>query len=131
MHIVVGIVDHVALAGGGWTGEGCDDCPENWAGDSCDVCPASNWVGESCDLCTGAGCIAAGTDHTCALDSEGEVTCWGWAGFGQNQVPKEAGLVSIIAGKSHYCALTSEGKVTCWGADWDGQSTPPDNFPNP
>ena len=77
--------------------------------------------------------IAAGSNHTCAVLSNGTARCWGWNTNGQigdnslnpSSTPREvkiAGsttaldeLVSITAGGYHTCALTVRGAVHCWG----------------
>ena len=75
--------------------------------------------------------IAAGYFHTCALISDGTVTCWGNNGFGQlgtgnnmdSNVPVAVTggvltgktVTDITAGDFHTCALISDGTVTCWG----------------
>ena len=74
--------------------------------------------------------IAAGDDHTCALLSSNELTCWGLNGTGQLGVgttsnadsatrlvrisPATAG---VAAGDDHACSLWSGGVVACWGRD--------------
>ena len=78
--------------------------------------------------------IAAGYSHTCALISDGTVTCWGNNYSGQlgdgsttnSNLPVAvtggalAGktVTDITAGYYHTCALISDGTVTCWG--WNG-----------
>jgi alpha-tubulin suppressor-like RCC1 family protein len=83
--------------------------------------------------------IAAGSESTCALTSEGTVWCWGDnssgqlgnATFTQSTVPVEVmnpdgnaplnGVARITAGQSHACAVTSAGEVLCWGDNSKGQ----------
>ncbi len=75
--------------------------------------------------------IATGANHTCALQSEGTVTCWGFNESGQlgtgeitssiTPVAVTGGALAnktvtqITAGQDHTCALISDGTVTCWG----------------
>ena len=76
--------------------------------------------------------------HTCALDSEGALYCWGrniegQLGNGTNfdsAVPVAlstsgplAGMkiIEIVAGYLHSCALTSGSQVYCWGWNGNGQ----------
>jgi alpha-tubulin suppressor-like RCC1 family protein len=87
--------------------------------------------------------LAAGSDHTCALLSDGSVTCWGNNDFGQlgygntdaigdDELPSAAGAVSvtnapgvtvvqIAAGGFHTCALLSDASVKCWGDGGSGE----------
>jgi alpha-tubulin suppressor-like RCC1 family protein len=77
--------------------------------------------------------IAAGDQHTCALDSTGAVMCWGSNGsdaLGDGSsaamrskpgpVPGLTGVTAIGAGGSSTCALTASG-AECWGANGFGQ----------
>ena len=74
--------------------------------------------------------VACGGGHTCALQSNGTVWCWGQ--IGQGQLGLEAfpntnqpwplvvsgapdGVVSLVAGFRHTCALTAAREVWCWG----------------
>jgi alpha-tubulin suppressor-like RCC1 family protein len=79
--------------------------------------------------------VAAGEAHTCALDYDGSVFCWGDNSAGQlgigggpdqpvpTQVPKLAGrvVVEISAGAEHSCAIDEQGRAWCWGDNSAGQ----------
>ncbi len=90
--------------------------------------------------------VALGDWHTCALQDDGEVYCWGYNNRGQlgigddvvenfNPTPtKVSGLtdevkkvISITAGHQHTCALFDNGTVKCWGGDTDGALADSDN----
>ena len=84
---------------------------------------------------TGLTQVSAGEFHTCALNEDVEVLCWGSGddgrlgnGASDNQntpvnvlAVSGAGNLSRIkqvsAGKKHTCALNGGGKVYCWGAN--------------
>jgi alpha-tubulin suppressor-like RCC1 family protein len=76
--------------------------------------------------------ISVGTDHACAVISDGSAWCWGdnsdgatgtgttAANLGAVRVTKAAnaaltGVTAISAGASHTCALLSDKTVWCWG----------------
>ena len=78
--------------------------------------------------------IDSGSYHTCALNNEGEVYCWGWNGYGQigdgsfkniNMPVKidfrESKVKSIHLGETHSCALLFNSSLYCWGNNVDGQ----------
>lgn len=83
--------------------------------------------------------IAAGADHSLALDSDGALYAWGSNAYGQlgngtttnSSVPvavKIAGtplagktIVQIAAGANHNMVLTSDGAVYIWGWNYHGQ----------
>jgi len=78
--------------------------------------------------------VAAGGDHTCALNDVGGVLCWGAGDQGQigdggtpstQATPKTvsslSGVVEIDAGTDHTCVRLTGGTVKCWGGNSDGQ----------
>ncbi|HTL11025.1 MAG TPA: hypothetical protein VL588_00975, partial [Bdellovibrionota bacterium] len=89
--------------------------------------------------------VSLGKAHACALDTEGQVWCWGENTFGElgsekgAPCPKEAGLalrcepkaqkveglpgpaVQVTVGGHFTCALTREGQIWCWGVNFLGQ----------
>ncbi|EFO79638.1 regulator of chromosome condensation RCC1 [Oscillochloris trichoides DG-6] len=112
------------------------------------TCWGGNWYGQLGDgtttqrnmpvnvvgLSSGVAAIAAGGSHTCALSTEGGVTCWGWNTYDQlgdgtrtnHNTPVQveglsSGVAAIAAGYAHTCALITSGEVTCWGWNWYGQ----------
>ncbi|HEX8630158.1 MAG TPA: hypothetical protein VF755_18525, partial [Catenuloplanes sp.] len=77
--------------------------------------------------------VDAGAAHTCVVDGDGEVYCWGENEYGQLgvgnttdsrrpvRVPGLNGIIKVAAGATHTCALTSGGTVSCWGRNNAGQ----------
>lgn len=78
--------------------------------------------------------LAAGDYHTCAIDRNGEVWCWGDNGRDQAQPedgpaevpePQRVDLTrnasALAAGEAHTCAVMVDGSVECWGDDSSGQ----------
>lgn len=78
--------------------------------------------------------LSTGTSHTCYIDAQGDVWCFGsndrgQLGNGDNHASFEPvevqGLgesaVSVASGGAHTCALLNSGIVVCWGANTFGQ----------
>ena len=81
---------------------------------------------------TSAVAVAAGYNHTCAIDGSGAVWCWGDNTAGElgdnsthgSQTPVMTGLTSgavqITSGYWHSCARLASGGVDCWGTNESG-----------
>ena len=84
--------------------------------------------------------LGSGSDHACALGSDGLVACWGdglygrlgngrltegfLAGAGRVLIAEGtalAGVTKLAVGNYHTCALLPAGKVACWGRNDKGQ----------
>ena len=84
--------------------------------------------------------ISSGADHTCAVNFQGQVVCWGKGGdgrLGNNSTDNEhypvtvmggegqgaplKNVIRVSAGYEHTCALKSSGGVTCWGKGGSGR----------
>lgn len=85
--------------------------------------------------CQGVAQIAAGSQFTCALITDGTVRCWGKNKNGElglgtadtNNHPTPApvpGLTNVIylaAGDNHACAVLADHSLKCWGFNGDGE----------
>ncbi len=72
--------------------------------------------------------LSGGSDHICALRSNGAAWCWGKAS--PAEVNPAAGLLFRqigAAGNLHSCGVLTDGTVRCWGFDGDDQSSPPND----
>jgi len=77
--------------------------------------------------------VSLGITHTCALDVNAQVWCWGDNTFGQlgdgtlttrstpQLVPGLANVIRIAAGRRHTYALLTDGTLQAWGDNSDGQ----------
>src|SRR6185312_10385434 len=83
-----------------------------------------------------ATAVTGGERHTCALLSEGGISCWGYnreRELGNGTTSELAGTdtpvlvtgiinaTQVAAGESNTCALIAGGSVDCWGANNVGQ----------
>lgn len=77
--------------------------------------------------------IAAGTDHSCALDDRGRAWCWGLNSalqLGHGRLDSHSGVPvavqedrafsQIIAGSVNSCGRMTSGEVWCWGSNYFG-----------
>jgi hypothetical protein len=69
--------------------------------------------------------ISAGSQHTCAVRTDGSLECWGNNSRGQATPPAGTGYKQVSGGRYHTCAVRTDGSLACWGYDWHGQATPP------
>lgn len=82
--------------------------------------------------------VTSGGYHTCAIDSDGHLYCWGRNNYGQlgnssftnSLVPVAVNTSGVLSGKTitsvsgsstHTCALDSDGYVYCWGDNSRGE----------
>ena len=78
--------------------------------------------------------LVMGTVHTCAIDTDDALWCWGWGGDGELGVGQQQGNVAVptrvkpgtrfkavAAGNSHTCAIDSDGLVWCTGGNQYGE----------
>lgn len=79
------------------------------------------------------GQIVAGFNHSCFLNVDGRVWCWGWGVLGQLGngdtvsarspvlVAGEQRFMQVDAGANHTCGLNLDGAAFCWGAEVFGE----------
>jgi alpha-tubulin suppressor-like RCC1 family protein len=95
----------------------------------------------------GATAITANGNHSCALKTDGSVSCWGRNDKGQlgdgtlidrsEPVPVKglSKVTAIAAGDNHTCAILQSGAMSCWGDNQYGQhgdgTTNSKNTPTP
>ena len=78
--------------------------------------------------------VAAGDGHTCGLQTDGTLWCWGDGDFGKlgqgvnlanSTTPLQVGSASdweaVEAGDDHVCGVTTGGDLWCWGRSTKGQ----------
>jgi alpha-tubulin suppressor-like RCC1 family protein len=73
--------------------------------------------------------VAAGYDHTVALESAGTVRAWGSNDVGQTDVPVDLGqVIQVAAGYNFTVALQANGAVRAWGLNDYGQTAVPSDL---
>jgi len=80
--------------------------------------------------------ISTGPNHSCAVDTDGTLWCWGYAagvlrgylGDGTTngsstpvQVGTDVDWSVVSAGSNHSCAIKTNGTLYCWGSNFRGQ----------
>jgi alpha-tubulin suppressor-like RCC1 family protein len=68
--------------------------------------------------------VSAGRGHTCGVQTDGVVACWGENYFGQ-ATPPIGTFTQVSAGGYYTCGVQTDGMVSCWGDNSWGQATPP------
>ena len=69
--------------------------------------------------------VRAGWRHTCGIQTDGSVACWGYDEYGK-ATPPQGIFSSVSAGWEHNCGVQTDGTVACWGSDIVGQTPPPE-----
>ena len=72
--------------------------------------------------------VSSGRNHTCALDTEGLLFCWGLTDYLEINPDNQERfqLVGGGPGAWHTCGLQSDGKPICYGATVFGETSPPE-----
>jgi alpha-tubulin suppressor-like RCC1 family protein len=77
--------------------------------------------------------LSAGYAHTCAIDDQGALWCWGANDQGQlgapvgkrtgnaTRVGMDSDWIAVDAGFAHTCGLREGGKLFCWGENGSGE----------
>jgi len=82
--------------------------------------------------------ITAGTHHTCAVDDNAALWCWGSNDNGQLMLEPDKGgndlytlvpvpidlgdgVLAVTGGQTHACAVTEAAEILCWGTNTAGQ----------
>lgn len=75
--------------------------------------------------------VTAGINHTCAIETDGDLYCWGnnvdgqlgIGGFSRESAPVRVGpgYGRVRAGTSHTCAIDTSGALFCWGRNTSGR----------
>ena len=73
---------------------------------------------------SGYTALAAGWDHVCALDTDGDVACTGDSGNDKTNAP-DGQFIALDAGPSHSCGIRTTGTIVCWGLNNLGQTDAP------
>ena len=68
--------------------------------------------------------ISSGYWHTCALEEDGRLVCWGSMKNGES-LRTDGKFKALSGGWAHVCALHEDGTPECWGDDSAGQASPP------
>ncbi len=68
--------------------------------------------------------LDAGSGHTCGIDTNSTITCWGDNNFGKS-TPPSGTFLQVSTGKKHTCGVRTDNTVICWGDNKYEQSTPP------
>lgn len=73
-------------------------------------------------------CLALGhgiqRDHSCVIQADNTIVCWGLNKEGQ-AMPPSGTFLQVSVGGHHSCAIRTDKTVACWGLNKEGQATPP------
>jgi len=64
--------------------------------------------------------VAGGRYHACALDDQGQATCWGGHSPQALEAPSDVQFTELSATNGATCGITTDGHIRCWaGAAWN------------
>ncbi|HSD17582.1 MAG TPA: putative Ig domain-containing protein [Thermomonas sp.] len=69
--------------------------------------------------------VSSGVYHSCGLQADGGVRCWGDNTYGQAGYHADGPYLAVSSGGYHSCGLKSDGSVRCWGNNGYGQASVP------
>lgn len=72
--------------------------------------------------------LACGEEHSCAIQANNSVTCWGRNDHGQSSPPKGLAVIAVSPGYRHTCAVKVDDTVACWGYNVTGECNVPDSL---
>ncbi len=124
----------------GWAGSGGNDCQvlETLSGRPTRLrfqCGSSSFIVEASSTLTAIALPVSNgptyPGHQCAIDTGGEVHCWGSNNEGQATAPSGT-FLSVAIGNNVSCGIRTNGTVECWGEGGSGQvsSVPTGSFTN-
>jgi alpha-tubulin suppressor-like RCC1 family protein len=71
--------------------------------------------------------VSVGWTDTCAIRTDGRLSCWGSEFGGTSSHPHPSGqYTQVSTGRYHACAIRSDGETVCWGDNAYGQLDVPD-----
>src|SRR5579863_4300152 len=80
---------------------------------------------------TNVAVIAAGLNHSLAVNADGTVVAWGDNSPGQTTVPPDlTNVVAVAGGLSHSLALVADGTLRVWGDNSVGEGVIPPGLSN-
>jgi len=119
--------------------DGCDDCSSGVFDPDDDGTDA-----DGDGLCEWYSGVAAGAFHSCAINENDRIDCWGIGAQVQGQEAREAtpcsadggfdcgqaippagDFLKISLGRTHSCAISASSDVVCWGAGLTDHYCPP------
>jgi hypothetical protein len=68
--------------------------------------------------------VSTNFTHSCAIQTDGTVGCWGTNNFGEGNAPAGT-FTGLSAGVFFSCALGTDGRISCWGLNDAGQQSVP------
>ena len=77
-------------------------------------------------MCITQGAVSAGTQHSCAVNAQDRIQCWGLNDIHQSDPPANLSFRAVTAGDHQTCGIRmADGGIQCWGTNSFGKGTPP------